>query len=184
MDDSGGSAWQHPAMSYEIEVDAYGVPTSAFGDPVPSGFFEVLGRILTVHGKIEYLQDRLNHLPSVETTSSNKVEQFLARCAAGKADRNAIVHSHWAFGADTSDPNVILALRYKSRKQTSGDIATVSLIDVPGSDREQDFGRYTLDDLKRLLRGNVVTMRIGEQAYTETMLKWASQQIDIDSPPT
>lgn len=169
-------------MSRETEVDVYGVPTAAFGEPVPSGFFEVLGRILAVHGKIEYLQDRLTHLPSAETTGSRKIEQFLARCGAGRADRNAIVHSNWVFGAHTTDPDVILAIRYKSRKQTSGGVATVSIVDVPESDREQDVAQYTLDDLKRLLRSNVVTMRIGEQAYTEIMLKWASQQIDIDSP--
>ena len=182
MADSERPMSHHPATSHETEIDAYGVPTAAFGDPVPSEFFEVLGRILAVHGKIEYLLDRLKHLPSAETTSSRKVEQFLARCAAGKADRNAIVHSHWMFGAHTTNPDVILAIRYKSRKQTSGVIATLSIIDVPESDREQDFGQYTLDDLKQLLRGNVVTMRIGEQAYTEIMLKWATQQIDTDSP--
>jgi hypothetical protein len=149
---------------------------------VPSEFFEVLGRILTVHGKIEYLQDRLKHLPSAETTGSIKVKQFFARCSAEKADRNAIVHSHWVFGAHTTNRDIILALRYKIRKQISGDIATVSIVDAPESDRQQDYGEYTLDDLKRVLRGNVVTMRIGEQAYTQIMLKWASQQIGIDSP--
>lgn len=182
MADSERRTWHHPAMSYETEVDAYGLPTTAFGDPVSPEFFEVLGRILAVHGKIEYLQDRLNHLPDTETTGSRKVEQFLARCRAERADRNAIVHSHWMLGAHTTNPEIILALRYKSRKQTSGGLATVSIPDMPESDREQDFGQYTLDDLKRVLRSNVVTMRIGEQAYTEIMLKWATQQIDIDSP--
>lgn len=182
MADSERPTLHHPATSHETEVDGYGVPTAAFGHPVPSGFFEVLGRILAVHGKIEYLQDRLTHLPSTETTGSRKIEQFLARCGAGRADRNTIVHSNWMFGAHTTDPDVILAIRYKNRKQTSGAAATVSIVDVTESDREQDVGQYTLNDLKRLLRSNVVTMRLGEQAYTEIMLKWASQQIDFDSP--
>lgn len=168
-------------MRHETEVDAYGVPLAAFGAPTPSEFFEVLGRVLAIRGRIEYLQDRITHLPSIETRGSRKVEQFLARCNAERAHRNTIVHSHWVFGAHTGDPEVILAIRYKSRKQTSGDVATVSLVDVPESDREQDVGQYTLDDLKGLLRRNVVTMRIGEQAYTEVMLKWAAQQSDVDS---
>lgn len=173
--------WITPAMSHETSVDAYGVPTDAFGEQAPPELFEVLGRILAVHGKIEYLRDRLNHLPSTETASSRKFEQFLARLAAGQTDRNAIVHSYWVLGAHTTNPDVILAIRYKTRKQTSGDIATVSISDAPESEREQDYGQYTLDDLKRLLRSSVVTMRIGEQAYSEIMFKWAAQQVDITS---
>lgn len=168
-------------MSYESDVDAYGVPTAAFGDPAPPEFFEVLGRILAIHGRIEYLQDRIAHLPPAETKGSRKVEQFLTRCREERTHRNAIVHSSWIFGAHTTNPEVILALRYKRRKQTSGAVATVSIVDVPQSDREQDVGQYTLDDLRRLLRSNIVTMRIGEQAYTGLMLKWAAQQSDLDT---
>ena len=149
---------------------------------MPTGFFEVLGRMLAVCGRIEYLQDRLAHLPSTETTGDRKVEQFLARCDVEKADRNTIVHSHWVFGAHLTNPDIILAVRYKTRKQSSGTIATVSMADVPESAREQDVGQYTLKGLKSLLRRTIATMRIGELAYTGIMLRWAARQIDSESP--
>lgn len=168
-------------MSHDTDVDAYGVPIAAFSDPAPPEFFEILGRLLATHGRIEYLQDRIAHLAPAETTGNRKVEQFLTRCHEERAHRNAIVHSHWMFGAHTTDTKVILALRYKSRKQTSGAVATVSIIDVPESDREQDVGQYTLNDLRGLLRSTVVTMRIGEQAYAGVMLKWAAQWSDLDA---
>lgn len=178
MKDAREPSSHYPPISHETEVDAYGVPVNAFGDRVPSEFFEALGRILSVHGKIEYLEERLRHLPSVETTGARKTEQFFARCAAGKADRNAVVHSSWVFGAYQTDSDVILAVRYKTRKQTSGEVATISTMGVPESDREQDIGQYTLSDLKRILLRSIVTMRIGEQAYSEIMLNWASDQTD------
>jgi len=143
-------------------------------------FFEVLGRILAVNGKIEYLHDRLDHLPSSETSGTRKVEQFLGRVTAEKGERNAIVHSHWTFGAHTSRSDVITAIRYKVRKQVSGEVATVSIVDVPGSEREQDFTLYTLDDLRRVLRRSVTTMQIGEQAYAYAMLKRAAARPATD----
>lgn len=169
------SAFNALPTSHGTETDEYGVPTTAFGSPPPSHFFAILGRLLAVHGKIEYLEDRLKHLPAEETAGIRKVEQFQARCAAGKSDRNTIVHSYWLFGAHQTTSEIILALRYKTRKHTSGDIATLSMRDVPESDREQDLGQYTLDDLSKLLRASVVTMRIGEHAYGEVMARWAIQ---------
>ena len=169
-------------MGPGTEVDAHGVPLGAFGEPAPSEFFEVLGRILAVNGKIEYLRDRLSHLPSLETNGARKVEQFLARVWAEKSDRNVIVHSHWTFGAHTSRSEVITAVRYKTRKQTSGEVATLSMADVSGSEREQDFSLYTLDNLREVLRRSVTTMRIGEPAYAQAVLKWAAAQPDRGPP--
>jgi hypothetical protein len=166
-------------MHHETEVDAYGMPVAAFGDRVPSGFFEVLGRILSAHGKIEYLKERLNHLPADETTGVRKVEQFHERFRSEQAARNTIVHSHWMFGAHNTNPDVILALRYRTRNNTPGEVATVSIVDVPESDEEQIIGQYTLDHLKKILARSIVTMRIGEQAYSDIMLRWASRQTDI-----
>lgn len=165
-------------MNDDREVDTFGIPLHAFGDSVPAGFFEVLGRIVAVNAQIEYLQDRLDHLPPSETDGVRKAEQFRARCASGRADRNAIVHSRWVFGAQTARPDIILGVRYKTRRQASGEIATVSLSDVPGSERQQDTVQHTLDALKKLLRRDVATMRIGELAYSEIMLKWAVRQVD------
>lgn len=169
-------------MGPGTDVDAYGVPLGAFGEPAPPEFFEVLGRILAVNGKIEYLRDRLSHLPPLETNGARKVEQFLARIRAEQLDRNAIVHSNWTFGAHTSKSDVITAVRYKTRKQTSGEVATLSMVDVSGSEREQDFSLYTLDDLREVLRRSVTTMRIGEQAYAQAIFKWAAAQPDADPP--
>lgn len=169
-------SWHSPAINHETETDNYGIPVDAFGADVPPDFFELIGRILAVHGKIEYLQGRLSSLPSAEKDGVKKVEQFLVRCAAEKANRNTLVHSYWIFGSHTEDPDVILALRYKTRKKTSGEVATVSIVDVPEGVHEQDLGQYTLDDLRRIMRRSTVTMRIGERAYSEIMLKWSSVQ--------
>lgn len=169
-------------MGPETEVDAYGVPLGSFGEPAPLEFFEVLGRILAVNGKIEYLHDRLRHMPSSETSGTRKVEQFLTRVSAEKSERNAIVHSHWTFGAHTSRSDVITAIRYKIRKKASGEVATVAIVDVPGSGREQDFTLYTLSELRRVLWRSVTTMQIGEQAYAHAMLKWAAARPAADPP--
>lgn len=164
------------SVNNNTDVDSYGVPRQAFGRIVSPEFFEALGRIVAVHGQIEYLQDRLRHLPSSETSGARKFEQFRKRCESGRDARNAIIHSRWVFGADTKDPDLILGIRYKTRKPTSGTIATVSIEDVPDSEHEHDIVRYTLDSLRKLLRQNIVTMQIGEQAYSEIMLKWVTQQ--------
>jgi len=161
------------------EVDEYGVPLSAFGAGATSEFFSVLGRLIAVNGKIEYLKDRLDHLPSSETDGVRKVEQFLNRYGAGRLARNAIVHSHWMFGADTKDLDIILGIRYKIRKVASGETATVAIGDVPGSEREQDVVKYTLAGLRKLLRRDIATMRLGEIAYTEVNLTWARRQIAV-----
>jgi len=70
-------------MAAMRDVDKYGVPISAFGDSTAPEFFEILGRLLAVNGKIEYLKDRLDDLPSSETTGVRKVEQFLERLRLG-----------------------------------------------------------------------------------------------------
>lgn len=164
------------SVNDNTDVDSYGVPRQAFGRVASPEFFETIGRVVAVHGQIEYLQDRLKHLPSSETSGVRKVEQFLRRCESGRDARNAIIHSRWVFGADTTDPDVILGLRYKTRKPTSGTIATVFISDVVGSEKEHDIVRHTLDSLRKLLQRDVVTMQIGEQAYSEIMLKWAAQR--------
>lgn len=164
------------SLNNNTDVDSYGVPQQAFGRVASPEFFEALGRLIAVHGQIEYLQDRLEHLPPSETNGVRKLEQFLKRCQSGRAARNALVHSRWVFGADTKDPDVILGLRYKNRKVTSGTVATVSISDVTGSEKEHDIVRHTHDSLRKLLQQDVVTMQIGEQAYSELMLKWAVQQ--------
>lgn len=157
------------------EVDKYGVPIRVFGDGTSPEFFEVLGRILAINGRIEYLKDRLDHLPSSETSVVRKVEQFRRRYDSGRAIRNAIVHSSWAFGAHKTDPEVILGIRYKIRKAVSGQTARVSLHDIPDSEREQDIVEYRLEELRKLVRHDVATMYVGELAYAEVMLNWASR---------
>lgn len=164
-------------MAAMSDVDNYGVPLHIFGDAIAPEFFEILGRLLAVNGKIEYLRDRLDDLPSSETSGVRKVEQFLKRYNSGRLDRNAIVHSYWAFGAHTNDPEVILGIRYKIRKLASGETATVATRDVPGSEREQDVVQYKLDDLRKLLSRDVVTMRMGEIAYADVELNWARRQL-------
>jgi hypothetical protein len=144
---------------------------------MPAGFFEVLGRILAVNGKIEYLKERLESFPSAETTGVRKVEQFRKRDSSGRIDRNAIVHSSWVFGAHALDHEVILGVRYKVRKVASGATASVSIGDIPDCEREQDVVQYTMDGLRKLLKRDLTTMRVGEIAYSEVMLNWAARQV-------
>jgi hypothetical protein len=158
------------------EVDKYGVPLDAFGPAVPTGFFEVLGRLLAVNGKIEYLKDRLDHVPSSERNGVRKVEQFYKRYDSGRLERNAIVHSFWAFGAHTGDPEVISGVRYKRKGPASGEIATVSIGDIPDSEREQVIVQYGLDQLRNLLKSDVTTMLIGMHAHAEVGVNWAARQ--------
>ncbi|MBB5831904.1 hypothetical protein [Brachybacterium aquaticum] len=106
-----------------------------------------------------------------------KVEQFRARFASGRDGRNAVVHSRWVFGAQPSDPEIILGIRYKIMKKPAGEVATLSIQDVPDSEREQIYVEHTLSSLKRLLRRDVGTMQIGQQAYTEVMMTWAAGQL-------
>jgi hypothetical protein len=160
-------------MSALSDVDKYGVPLQAFGDAIAPEFFEILGRLLAVNGKIEYLKNRLGDLPSSETIGVRKVEQFLERYSSGRIARNAIVHSYWVFGAHTNDPDVILGIRYKIRKLASGETATVAIHNVPDSEREQDVVQYKLDGLRKLLSRDVGTLRIGEIAYAQIQLNWA-----------
>lgn len=163
-------------------VDAYGLPVEAFGVEPPDGFFEVLGRILAVSAQIEYLQDRLEHLPSTETERVRKVEQFLARCADGRDARNAVVHSRWSFDAHT-DPDVIIGIRYKKRKNASGQVFSVAMTDVEGSGLGHELIEHTMVTLRRLLKRDISTMTIGQMAYTEIQLRWAQTQIDMEPPP-
>lgn len=166
-----------PLNDLGMDTDKYGVPLEAFGATVPPEFFELLGRTVAVNGKIEYLKDRLEHLPEAETSGVRKVEQFRRRYAEGRSARNAVVHSSWVFGAHMDDPEMIVGTRYKTRKQVSGDVATLSVTDVPGSEREQDVVQYSLNTLKELLRRDLVTMQIGELAYTEVMMRWATENL-------
>lgn len=165
-----------PHQSTRSEIDGYGVPVSAFGGSMPSEFFQIVGRLLAVCGKIEYLKDRLDNMPTSETSGVRKVEQFLKREDSGKLDRNAIVHSWWVAGAH-DDADVLLGIRYKKRKVASGAVASVSTRDVFGSDRDQEYVEYTLEALRTLLKRCVTTMSIGELAYGEVMFKWAAQGI-------
>lgn len=168
-------------MDYSIEVDEFGVPVEAFGNRVPSEFFGLLGRIMAVNGKIEYLNDRLMHLPAEETADVRKVAQFLARVQAGRADRNAVVHSYWTLGTH-DDPETFVGVRYKTRKLTSGLVAEVALTDDPeDSCRPQDLVSHSLGSLRSLLRRDVATMQIGQLAYREIMLRWAAEQPSADA---
>jgi len=90
--------------------------------------------------------------------------------------RNAVVHSFWTVGTH-EDPDVILGIRYKVRNRASGGTATVSIGDVPGSERKQDTVQYRLDELRKLLKHDIATMRVGEIAYAEVNLTWASQHV-------
>ena len=65
------------SLNNNTDVDSYGVPQQAFGRVASPEFFEALGRLIAVHGQIEYLQDRLKHLPPSETNGVRKLEQFL-----------------------------------------------------------------------------------------------------------
>lgn len=158
------------------EVDKYGVPLDAFGPGVPPEFFEVLGRLLAVNGKIEYLKERLGHLPLSETNGVRKVEQFYKRYDSGRLERNAIVHSLWVFGAHTEAPEAILGVRYKTKSPASGEIARVSIHDVPDSEREQVIVQYGLDQLRKILKRDVTTLLIGVHAHTEVGVNWAARQ--------
>ncbi|TFC91329.1 MULTISPECIES: hypothetical protein [Cryobacterium] len=159
-----------------VEVDRYGIPLDVFGDYPPPEFFEVIGRIVAINAKIEYLKERLDNLPPSETTGIKKVQQFLKRDSSGRMDRNAIVHSFWTFGASTENPNLILGIRYKVRKLASGEIATTSIRDVPDSEREQDIVQFELVGLRKILKRDLATMQVGELAYSEVMLQWAARQ--------
>jgi hypothetical protein len=165
-----------PHESKMNEVDGYGVPVSAFGDGMQPEFFDIIGRMLAVSGKTEYLRDRLDNMPASETSGVRKVAQFLKRDDSGKVDRNAVVHSWWIAGAH-GDADVFVGIRYKKRKFADGVLASVSMQDVPGSDRDQEYVEYTLDAMRKLLKRCVTTMNIGELAYAEVMLKWATHEI-------
>lgn len=54
----------------------------------------------------------------------------------------------------------------------------MSLADVPGSEREQDTVVYTLESLKKILRRDLATMRIGQLALGEVMLEWAAEKME------
>lgn len=138
--------WTH-SSSELIEVDEYKVPIDAFGGRAPSEFFAILGRILAVNGQLEYLMDRLGHLPDTEIAGVRKVEQFRARFASGRDERNSVVHSRWVFGSQESDPEIILGIRYKVTKKPAVEAATVSMQDVPGSERSQIYVQHTLASL-------------------------------------
>lgn len=159
------------------DVDEHRVPVDAFGGRAPSEFFGILGRIVAVSGQLEYLMDRLGHLPALETDGARKVEQFRARFVSGRDERNAVVHSRWVFGAQPSDPEIILGVRHKVTKRSTAEVATVSIRDVRDSEREQIYVRHTLASLKRVLRRDVGTMHIGKQAYSEVMQNWAARQL-------
>ncbi|WP_146086428.1 hypothetical protein [Rathayibacter sp. AY1D1] len=165
------------ATGHDVDVDAFGLPLDAFGNTVQPDFFQILGRLVAVNGQIEYLQDRFDHLPNEETSGVRKVEQFERRSEAGRADRNAVVHSRWVFGAH-ADPAVVVGIRYKTRRQTSGTVAAVSIIDVSGSERKQDVVEHTVESLRGVLRRDVATMRIGQLALSEIMLRYAASRIE------
>jgi hypothetical protein len=166
------------------DVDPYGLPLDIFGDRTPPEFFEVVGRIVAINAKIEYLRERLASLPPSETSGVKKVELFLKRDTSGRMDRNAIVHSFWVFGANTSDSDVILGIRYKKRKTASGNTATVSIRDVPNSESVQNVVQYKLNELRDFLKRDLTTMKVGQLAYTEVMMTWAANQDSIASEET
>ena len=170
-------------MQDPLNTDKYGLPLDAFGIEAPHEFFEITGRILAVHGQIEYLKERLNRIPAIETEGVRKFQQFLSRCKDGQNDRNTIVHSRWVFGANKKDPHQFFAVRYKTRSITSGSVATVAITDVPESEKEQDYTMYSLESLQKVLNQSIITMRIGSQAYTEVMFHWANQQMAQSTIP-
>ncbi|MBN6766914.1 hypothetical protein M3D71_011035 [Micrococcus luteus] len=61
-------------------------------------------------------------------------------------------------------------------KKPAGELATASIQDVPDGEREQIYVQHTLASLKQLLRPDVGTMQIGQQAYSEVMT-WAAGQL-------
>ncbi len=152
-----------------VNVDPYGVPLDLFGESVPEEFFAILGRLVATNGQIEYLYDRLNHLPEHERVGIRKVEQFFGRFVAGRDERNSAIHSRWVFGAH-EDPDVIVGIRYKVNKKSSGLVAVLSITDVADSEREHVLVEHTVESLRRLLRRDLATVRIGTHALAETML--------------
>jgi hypothetical protein len=171
---------EYPFLSTSVEdlseVDRYGVPLGVFGGLTPPGFFDVVGRIVAINGTIEYLRDRIGHLPQSETEDVKKVNQFLKRDDNGRIERNAIVHSRWIFGADPTDPEVILGVRYKVRKLATGETAVVAIRDVADSEKVQEIVRYKLDVLRKVLKRDLVTLQVGELAYSDVMFRWAARQ--------
>jgi hypothetical protein len=77
------------------EVDRFGVPVDSFGSGMPPEFFEVIGRLVAINGRLEYIKDRLDHLSPSETSGVRKFEQFAKRFESGRLDRHTIVHSSW-----------------------------------------------------------------------------------------
>lgn len=57
-----------------VNADAYWVPLDLFGEGVPEEFFAILGRLAAIDGQIEYLHERLNHLPGHERVGVRNVE--------------------------------------------------------------------------------------------------------------
>lgn len=181
--DDRESAFGNIRHSQHWEVDSFGTPVGSFGTKPPEAFFSLVGRIVALSGQIEYLKDRLAHLPAKETESSKKVKRFYERARANQEERNGVVHSRWFFGADTSDPDLITGIRYKVAKSNAGHIATVSLVDVPDSEREQVVVQHTLKSLEALHRRLVGTAHVGEVAYASIMLRWGATQLtDADTP--
>ncbi|MDQ1076194.1 hypothetical protein [Microbacterium sp. SORGH_AS_0969] len=178
------SAFGRIRRTSSLNTDGFGTPVDSFGTRPPEEFFSLLGRIVAVSGQIEYLKDRLAHLPSEETDSSKKVKRFYERARADQEERNGVVHSRWFFGADTSDPDLITGIRYKVRKSNAGQLATVSIVDVPDSERKQVVVQHTLESLEALHRRLVGTVRIGEVAYTSLMLSWGATQLAEADPPS
>lgn len=160
-------------------TDAFGLHLNAFGAPPPDDFFSLLGRFLAVGSSMEYLLDRLGDLPQEEIDGEERVARFRERFTAGRNTRNALVHSRWFFGVDV-DPEVIVGIRYKTRKPTSGTVSTLSISDVEGSEQEQDVVRYTMNSLRTSLRKDIMTLEIGQQAYSAIMVRYAANKIEND----
>lgn len=165
------------SMAILNDVDEYGVPLHAFGDGIPPEFFEILGRLIAVNGKIEYLKERLDQVPPAETNGVRRVEQFMTRYESGRLDRNSIVHSFWTFDADSDDSEAIVGVRYKMKGPAAGEIASIALRDNPGSEHPQVIVQQTLSGLRALLKRDLRTMLFGELAFTEIGLKWAVRQL-------
>ena len=109
------------SLNNNTDVDSYGVPQQAFGCVAPPEFFEALGRVIAVHGQIEYLQDRLKHLPPSETNGGRSFGAVFRGANRGALPETLCPFT-LGFGADTKDKDVILGLRY-NRKVTSGTVA-------------------------------------------------------------
>lgn len=157
------------SVSDGVNVDVFGVPLDLFGDSAPDEFFAILGRLVAVNGQIEYLHDRLKHLPEHERVGIRKVEQFFRRFVEGRDERNTAIHSRWVFGAH-ADPDVIVGMRYKTNKKSSGLVAVLSITDVADSEREHVLVEHTVESLRRLLHRDLTTANIGAQALVQMML--------------